>query len=45
VRLTADPDRTPAGPPVAPRVAAAFSLADERFATGIGPLEPARPVR
>ena len=45
VRLALDPGRVPAGPPVAPLAAAAFALADERFGTGIGPLEPARPVR
>jgi hypothetical protein len=45
VRLSLDPERVPAGPPVAPLAVAAFALADERFGTGIGPLEPARPVR
>jgi hypothetical protein len=45
VRLHLDPDRIPAGPPVAPLAVAAFALADERFGTGIGPLEPARAVR
>jgi hypothetical protein len=45
VRLRLDPERVPAGPPVAPLAVAAFALADERFGTGIGPLEPARPVR
>ena len=35
----------PAGPPVAPLAVAAFALADERFGTGIGRLEPARAVR
>jgi hypothetical protein len=45
VRLALDPARVPAGPPVAPLAVAAFALADERFGTGIGPLEPARPVR
>ena len=45
VRLALDPDRVPAGPPVAPLAVAAFALADERFGTGIGPLEPARAVR
>jgi hypothetical protein len=34
-----------AGPPVAPLAVAAFALADERFGTGIGPLEPVRAVR
>ena len=36
---------TGGGRPVAPLAVAAFALADERFGTGIGPLEPARPVR
>jgi hypothetical protein len=45
VRLTLDPDRVPVGPSVAPLAVAAFALADERFAAGIGPLEPARAVR
>ena len=45
VRLNLDPDRVPAGPPVAPLAVAAFALADERFGAGIGPLEPARAVR
>jgi hypothetical protein len=45
VRLALDPDRVPAGPPVAPLAVAAFALADQRFGTGIGPLEPARAVR
>jgi hypothetical protein len=45
VRLALDPDRIPPGPSVAPLAVAAFALADERFGTGIGPLEPARAVR
>jgi hypothetical protein len=45
VRLALDPARVPAGPPVAPLAVAAFALADQRFGTAIGPLEPARPVR
>jgi hypothetical protein len=45
VRLTLDPDRVPVGRSVAPLAVAAFALADERFGTGIGPLEPARAVR
>jgi hypothetical protein len=45
VRLALDPDRIPAGPPVAPLAVAAFALADERFGADIGPLEPARAVR
>ena len=45
VRLGLDPGRVPVGPPVAPLAVAAFAVADERFGSGIGPLEPARPVR
>jgi hypothetical protein len=45
VRLALDPDRVPAGPPVAPLAVAGVALADERFGAGIGPLEPARAVR
>ena len=45
VRVRLDPERVAAGPPVAPLAVAAFALADERFGTGIGPLEPARAVR
>jgi hypothetical protein len=45
VRLALDPARVPAGPPVGPLAVAAFALADERFGTGIGPLEPARAAR
>jgi hypothetical protein len=45
VRLSLDPDRTPKGPSVAPRVVAALALADELWGAGIGPLEPARNVR
>jgi hypothetical protein len=45
VRLRLDPERVAAGPPVAPLAVAAFALGDERFGTGIGPLEPARAVR
>ncbi|HET7519073.1 MAG TPA: hypothetical protein VFN05_15575, partial [Actinomycetes bacterium] len=45
VRLALDPGWVPAGRSVAPRAVAAFALADERFGTGIGPLEPARAVR
>jgi hypothetical protein len=45
VRLALDPDRVPVGRSVAPLAVAAFALADERFGTGIGPLEPARAVR
>jgi hypothetical protein len=45
VRLALDPGRVPVGRSVAPLAVAAFALADERFGTGIGPLEPARAVR
>jgi hypothetical protein len=45
VRLVLDPQRVPVGRSVAPLAVAAFVLADERFGTGIGPLEPARAVR
>jgi hypothetical protein len=45
VRLALDPDRVPVGQSVAPLAVTAFALADERFGTGIGPLEPARAVR
>ena len=45
VRLALDPGRVPVGPSVAPLAVAAFVLADERFGSGIGPLEPARAVR
>jgi hypothetical protein len=45
VRLALDPARIPVGPPVAPLAVDAFALADERLATSIGPMSPARPVR
>jgi hypothetical protein len=45
VRIDLEPERTPKGPSVAPRVAAALALADELWDAGLGPLEPARPVR
>jgi hypothetical protein len=45
VRLALDPGRVPVGRSVAPLAVAAFALADERFGTGIGLLEPARAVR
>ncbi len=44
VRFTATPDRTPVGPLLAPRVAAAFRWADKALGAGIGPLEAATPV-
>jgi hypothetical protein len=40
-----DPARVPRGPSLAPRVVRAFALADKELATGIGPLDTARPVR
>jgi hypothetical protein len=45
VRVTFDLASLPAGDPVAPAAAAALGVADERFDLGIGPLEPAVPVR
>ena len=45
VRLALDPASIPVGPPVAPLAVDAFALADERLATSIGPMSPARPVR
>src|SRR6266496_110502 len=45
LRLALDPARIPVGPPVAPLAVDAFALADERLATSIGPMSPARPVR
>jgi hypothetical protein len=45
VRLALDPARIPVGPSVAPLAVDAFALADERLATSIGPMSPARPVR
>jgi hypothetical protein len=45
VRVTFDVPSLPAGAPVAPAAVAALGVADERFDLGIGPLEPAVPVR
>jgi hypothetical protein len=45
VRFTPDPNRTPVGPSFAPRGVEAFAFADEKFGTGLGALEAARPVR
>jgi hypothetical protein len=45
VRLALDPASIPVGPTVAPLAVDAFALADERLATSIGPMWPARPVR
>ncbi len=39
------PERTPIGPSIAPRVAAALRFADEEWDLGIGPLEPAPELR
>ena len=45
VRFVLDPARTPVGQSVAPRVIAAFALADREFGTDLGPLTPAKDVR
>ena len=45
LRFSADPDHTPSGPSVAPLVVDAFAAADRYWDTGIGRLEPGRPVR
>jgi hypothetical protein len=42
VSFTPDPTRIRPGPSVAPRIVAAFGLADRIAGTGIGPLEAAR---
>ena len=44
VRFAADPDRTPVGPSIAPRVCAVLAWADAEFGLGIGPLAPATPA-
>jgi hypothetical protein len=44
VRFTADPDRTPVGPSIAPRVCAVLAWADAELGLGLGPLAPAMPV-
>jgi hypothetical protein len=41
VRIAPDPDRTPAGPSIAPLAVAGFALTDAAWSTGIGPLAPA----
>jgi hypothetical protein len=41
VRCILDPDRTPVGPSVAPRVCAVLAWADAEFDMGLGPLTPA----
>ncbi len=44
-KVLLDPDRTPRGPSVAPRIGAALAFVDRAMELGIGPLEPARDVR
>jgi hypothetical protein len=44
VRFTPEPGRTPSGPSIAPRAAAAFQFADAALGTGLGELRPARDV-
>lgn len=44
-RVELVPERTPPGPSVAPRIAAALRCLDVHWGLGIGPLEPARDVR
>jgi hypothetical protein len=41
VRCIMDPDRTPVGPSVAPRVCSVLAWADAEFDLGLGPLTPA----
>ncbi|MHC5027181.1 MAG: hypothetical protein ACYTGR_10535 [Planctomycetota bacterium] len=45
LRFSADPDRTPVGPSLAPRVARVFAACDACLGTTIGPVEPAPPRR
>ncbi len=45
VRVTLEPDRTPIGPSVAPRIVAALALADKAKGTSIGHLTAALSVR
>lgn len=45
VRFEPNPKQTPVGPSLAPRVAAAFRVADRVAGTEIGPLSPAQDVR
>jgi hypothetical protein len=45
VRLTLDRERTPVGPSIAPRAAAAFAWADRELEAGLGTLQPAVSVR
>ncbi|HEX6425922.1 MAG TPA: hypothetical protein VFZ79_20690 [Acidimicrobiales bacterium] len=44
VRFDADPDRTPVGPSIAPRVCAVLDWADAELGLGLGPLRPAAPA-
>jgi hypothetical protein len=44
VRFTADPDRTPVGPSIAPRACAVLAWADAELGLGLGPLFPATPA-
>ena len=44
VNFRADPDRTPVGPSIAPRVCAVLAWADAELGLGIGPLNPATPA-
>ncbi len=43
LRFTPEPDRTPVGPSLAPRVCRAFALANEELGVGLGAFEPAEP--
>ncbi|MBT8213325.1 MAG: hypothetical protein KJN71_09280, partial [Acidimicrobiia bacterium] len=45
IAVVFEPGGAPIGPPVAPRVAAAFAFADEKWDAGIGPLESAPDLR
>lgn len=45
VSYSPDPQRIATGPSFAPTAVRAFAYTDERFGTGLGPLEPARTVR
>lgn len=44
VRCLADPDRTPVGPSIAPRMATVLNWLDTRHDLGLGPLTPATPA-
>lgn len=45
LRVVPEPDRTPVGPSLAPRIAAGLRLADELFGLAFGALDPASDVR